>query len=273
MTARLLTPALIVALLSGTAPALGAQQQDEPPRRGKIDQVEDEADGDAEDVPLVLRVLWESGKLIYHLATFLASDKGPGQGYVDYPYADPRALEHFVLKDVVAHRGYSTLAGGFYADAGSTLRGWHLAWERTRSVVALDAAFDAFREETATDVDHLTLLRVGASGLARVSHAAVFRSGLGLRVMVLDDGRAALGPELALGVQAFPLRPLALDGTFRLAGLSGAGASWFGTALLEGSAGAGVMLGRVELRAGYRALVIGHATTLAGPTLGARVWF
>ena len=130
-----------------------------------------------------------------------------------------------------------------------------------------------FREPTATDVDHLTLVRVGATGLARLSHATLFRSGLGVRAMILDDGSVALGPEFEAGFQTFPLRPLAFDGTFRVAGLSGAGAAWFGTALLEGSAGAGVLLGRVELRAGYRALVIGNATTLAGPTLGARIWF
>ena len=113
----------------------------------------------------------------------------------------------------------------------------------------------------------------GATGLARLSHATLFRSGLAMRAMVLADGSAALGPEFEAGIQTFPLRPLAFDGTFRVAGLSGAGASWFGTAVLEGSAGAGVLLGRVEVRAGYRTIVIGNATTLAGPTLGARIWF
>ena len=273
MRTRLLTPLLILALLSLAAPTLAAQQEEQPPRRGKIDQVEEDADGDDEDVPWALRLIWESGKLLYHLATFIANDKGPGQGYVDYPYADPRALEHFVLKDVVTHRGYSTLSGSYYADVGSTLTGYRVAWDRVRSVVSLNAEFDTFKEPTATDVDHLAMLRVGAAGLARLSHAAVFRSGLGVRVMVLDDGRAALGPELELGIQAFPLRPVAFDGTFRVAGLSGAGASWFGTALLEGSIGAGVLVGRVEARAGFRTLVIGSSTTLAGPTLGARIWF
>lgn len=273
MSARLLTPFLILALLAGAPPTLAAQQEDEPPRRGKIDQVEEDADGDDEGVPWALRLIWESGKLLYHLATFIANDKGPGQGYVDYPYGDPRALEHFVLKGVVAHRGYSTLAGSHYADLGSTLTGYHFAWERVRSVVSLNAEFDTFSEPTATDEDRLAFLRVGAAGLARLSHAAVFRSGLAVRMMVLDDGRAALGPELELGVQAFPLRPLAFDGTFRVAGLSGAGASWFGTALLEGSVGVGVLFGRVEARAGYRTLMIGPSTTLAGPTLGARIWF
>lgn len=58
-------------------------------------------------------------------------------------------------------------------------------------------------------------------------------------LLVLDDGSLALGPEFEAGIQTFPLRPLAFEGTFRIAGLSGAG----------------------------------NATTLAGPTLGARIWF
>ena len=98
------------------------------------------------------------------------------------------------------------------------------------------------------------------------------RTGIALRSMILDDGRVALGPEAELGFQAFPLRPLGFDGTFRVAGLSGAGASFFGTALLDASAGAGVLVGRVELRCGLRWIAIGNATTLGGPTFGARIW-
>jgi hypothetical protein len=263
---------LLLAVVAAAAPRAPRAQEEDPPRRGKIDKVEDEASG-VDDAPWVVRLIWDTGRAVWHLATFLARDRGPGQGYLDYPYSDPRALEHFVLSDVTAHRGYGALAGSYYIDAGSTLRGTHLAWEGARGVIAFNAEVDAFREPTAGDVDHLTLLRVGATGLARLSHAVLVRSGLGVRTMILDDGSMAIGPEFEAGVQAFPLRPLAFDGTFRVAGLSGAGAAWFGTALLEASAGAGVLLGSVELRAGYRVLVIGSATTLAGPSLGARIWF
>jgi hypothetical protein len=268
--------ALLLLLLSAAVPTAAPRslhaQEDERPRRGKIDKVEDESSG-ADDTPWVLSVIWDTGRAIWHLATFMAHDQGPGQGYLEYPYADSRALEHFVLSDVTAHRGYGSLAVAYYADAGSTLRGARVAWEGARGNVAFNAEVEAFREPTVRDVDHLTLVRVGASGLARLSHATLVRSGLAVRTMILDDESLALGPELEAGLLTFPLRPLAFDGTFRLAGLSGAGAPWFGTALLEVSAGAGVLLGRVEARAGYRALVIGHATTLAGPTLGARIWF
>jgi hypothetical protein len=262
---------VLVAALTAAAPC-SLRAQDDRPSRGKIDKVEDEASG-ADDAPWILRVIWDTGRAVWHLATFMAHDRGPGQGYLDYPYSDGRALEHFVLSDVTAHRGYGAVSAAYYLDAGSTLRGFHVAWEGARGIVSFNAEVDAFREPTAGDIDHLTLVRAGATGLARLSHAALFRSGLGVRAMVLDNGSVALGPEFEAGFQAFPLRPLAFDGTFRVAGLSGAGASWFGTALLEASAGAGVLLGRVELRAGYRALVIGNAATLAGPTLGARIWF
>lgn len=261
-----------VAALAIAAPWLLHAQEEDRPSRGKIDDVEDEASGQ-DDAPWILRVIWDSGRAIWHLATFMAQDRGPGQGYLDYPYSDRRALDHFVLSDVTAHRGYGTLSTAYYRDAGSTLRGTRVRWEGARGIVAFDAEVDAFREPTTSGVDHLTLVRVGATGLARLSHATLFRSGLGVRTMVLDDGSVALGPEFEAGIQTFPLRPLAFDGTFRIAGLSGAGASWFGTALLEGSVGAGVLLGRMEVHAGYRTLVIGHATTLAGPTLGARIWF
>ena len=262
---------LLVAALGAAAPQPAAAQEEERPRRGKIDQVEDDASGE-EGSPWWLQAVWDTGRVIWHLVTFMAEDHGPGQGYLDYPYSDGRALDHFVLSDVKAHRGYGFLSAAYYDDAGSTLSGTHVEWEGARGILAFSAGLDAFREPTAADVDHLTLVRVGATGLARLSHSTLFRTGLGLRAMVLDDGSPALGPEVELGFQSFPLRPLAFDGTLRFAGLSGAGASWFGTGLLEGSAGAGVLLGRVEVRAGYRALVIGHATTLAGPTLGARIW-
>jgi hypothetical protein len=267
-------PVLAVAIAVGVACAAAplAAQEEERPSRGKIDKVEDEASG-ADDAPWFLRLIWDAGRAVWHVATFVARDRGPGQGYLDYPYADHRALEHFVLSDVTAHRSFGTFAASHYIDAGSTLRGTRVAWEGARGIVAFNAEVDAFREPTASDVDHLTLVRVGANGLARLSHATFVRSGLAMRAMVLDDGSVAIGPEFEAGIQVFPLRPLAFDGTFRVAGLSGAGAAWFGTALLEGSAGAGVLLGRVELRVGYRALVIGQATTLAGPTLGARIWF
>jgi hypothetical protein len=266
-----LAAALLAAIAIAAPCSLRAQEQGRP-NRGKIDKVEEEASG-ADDAPWFIRVIWDAGRAVWHLATFVARDRGPGQGYLDYPYSDPRAIEHFVLSDVTAHRSYGALAASYYIDAGSTLRGVHVAWEGARGVVSFNAEVDAFREPTATDVDHLTLVRVGATGLARLSHAVLVRSGLGVRTMILDDGSMALGPEFEAGLQAFPLRPLAFDGTFRVAGLSGAGAAWFGTALLEASAGVGVLLGRVELRAGYRALVIGSATTLAGPSLGARIWF
>ena len=263
---------LFVAALAVAAPWPLRAQEDERPRRGKIDKVEDEASGE-DDAPWILRVIWDTGRAIWHLATFMAQDRGPGQGYLDYPYSDSRALDHFVLSDVTAHRGYGSLSAAYYRDAGSTLRGTHVAWEGARGIVAFNAEIDAFREPTESDVDRLTLVRVGATGLARLSHATLFRSGLGMRAMILGDGSLGLGPEFEAGIQAFPLRPLAFDGTFRVAGLSGAGASWFGTALLEGSVGAGALVGRVELHGGYRWLVIGHATTLSGPTLGARIWF
>jgi hypothetical protein len=263
---------LLCAAIAAAAPWPLHAQDEGRPRRGKIDKVEDEASG-VDDAPWFLRVIWDAGRAVWHIATFMAHDHRPGQGYLDYPYSDHRALEHFVLSDVTAHRGYGALSAAYYVDAGSTLRGTHVAWEGARGIVAFNAEVDAFREPTANDVDHLTLVRVGATGLARLSHATLVRSGLGVRAMVLDDGNLAFGPEFEAGIQAFPLRPLAFDGTFRVAGLSGAGASWFGTALLDLSAGAGVLLGRVELRAGYRMLVIGNATTLAGPTLGARIWF
>jgi hypothetical protein len=263
---------LVVAALAVAAPWPLRAQEDERPRRGKIDKVEDEASGE-DDAPWILRVIWDTGRVIWHLATFMAQDRGPGQGYLDYPYSDSRALDHFVLSDVTAHRGYGSLSAAYYRDAGSTLRGAHVAWEGARGIVAFNAEIDAFREPTTAHVDRLTLVRVGATGLARLSHATLFRSGLGVRAMVLGDGSLGLGPEFEAGIQTFPLRPLAFDGTFRVAGLSGAGASWFGTALLEGSVGAGALFGRVELHGGYRWLVIGHATTLSGPTLGARIWF
>jgi hypothetical protein len=216
---------------------------------------------------------WDTGKLVVHLIPWFAGEGGASQGCLDYPYADRRPLEHFVLRDVRTHQRFGSLTGWHFRDGGSTLSGTHVAWEGARSPVGFSLEYDSFREPTATETDRLHLARLGLSELARLSHSALLRTGLGFRAMVLDDGRVALGPEIDVGTQVFPLRPLAFDGTFRVAGLTGAGASWLGTVLIEASTGAGVLVGRVELRAGLRWLVIGYATTLAGPTLGTRIWF
>ena len=199
---------LFVAALASATPWPLRAQEEERPRRGKIDKVEDEASG-VDDAPWILRVIWDTGRVIWHLATFMAKDSGPGQGYLDYPYSDNRALDHFVLSDVTAHRGYGTLSAAYYLDAGSTLRGAHVAWEGARGIVAFNAEVDAFRGPTVNDVHYLPLVRVAAPRLARLSHATLLRSGLGVRAMVLDDGNVALGPEFEFGIQVFPLRPLA----------------------------------------------------------------
>ncbi len=268
---RLAIAAAWLACAAALAAPLAAQE-DERPRRGKIDEVEREASGESDSWG-IFQFLYDAGRVVAHLVPWLTEDLGPGQGYLAYPYQDPRALEHFVLTDVRSHRGFGNLSGWYYRDDGSTLRGAHFAYEGARSVVGVSVEYDYFREPKLAETDYLHLGRLGVGGVTRLSHAAFLRSGLALRGMALDDGRLALGPEFEIGAQFFPLRPLAFDGTFRIAGLSGASASWLGTVLVDASAGAGVLVGRVEVRGGYRTLVIGSGTTLAGPTLGARIWF
>ena len=266
------TVALAAALVAGLASAAPLAAQEEQPRTGKIHDVEEQADG-APDASGLVEFLRHAGLLLRHLVPLLKDSSRAGQGYLAYPYQDPRALEHFVLQDVRTHREFGNLSATYFRDAGSTLRGLHVAFEGAHDVAGLSAEYDYFREPTSSGTDHLHLARLGVAGIGRLSHAAYLRTGLALRAMALDDGRIALGPEGEVGLQVFPLRPLAFDGTFRIAGLTGAGAAWFGTALIDAAAGAGVLVGRVELRGGYRLLVIGNATTLAGPSLGARIWF
>jgi hypothetical protein len=263
---------LVTALLAGLTYAAPLAAQDDQPRKGKIHDVEEQADG-APDASGVFEFIRGAGRLLWHLIPLLKDSSRAGQGYLDYPYQDPRALEHFVLKDVTTHRGFGNLSASYFADAGSTLRGLHVAYEGAHDIAGLSAEYDFFREPTVEGTDYLHLARLGIAGVGRLSHAAYLKTGLALRAMVLDDGRVALGPEAEMGLQVFPLRPLAFDGTFRIAGLTGAGASWFGTALIDAAAGAGVLVGRVELRGGFRWLVIGPGTSLVGPSLGARIWF
>lgn len=260
------------ALLAGLCSASPLLAQEEQPRGGKIHDVEEQADG-APDATGVFEFIRDAGRFLSHFIPLLTDNSRPGQGYLSYPYQDPRALEHFVLQDVRTNRGFGSLSALHFRDAGSTLRGLHVSFEGAHDIAGVSAEYDYFREPTGAGTDYLHLVRLGVAGVGRLSHAAYLRTGLALRAMVLDDGRAALGPEAEVGLQVFPLRPLAFDGTFRVAGLTGAGASWFGTALIDATAGTGVLVGRVELRGGYRWIVIGHATVLAGPLLGARIWF
>lgn len=262
---------VFLAALSVVAPV---SAQDDPPKTGKIHEVEQQADGSDDSGGLaLLRLLWRAGRFLAVHAPGFDSTLERGQGYLAYPYQDPRALEHFVLSDVVTHKSFLNGTMWYYSDIGSTLRGVHVALDGAMDIANLSFEYDYFREPTLSGTDHLQLVRLGVGGLPRLSHAAFLRTGLALRSMILDDGRVALGPEAELGIQVFPLRPFSFDGTFRMAGLTGAGAAFFGTALIDASAGAGVLVGRVEVRAGFRWLVIGQATPLAGPILGARIWF
>lgn len=259
-----------VALGCGVFPLPAAAQQDRP-RRGKIDEVERAAD-DEEDVGGIFSFLDGVVRFLIHVVPWVES-QGAGQGYLAYPYAERRAVERFLLRGVRRDRTFNRVAGSYFRDEGSSLRGAHFAYEGAVDILGFGAEYDYFREPKTTETDYLHLGRLGFFGLAPLAQAGYLKVGLALRGLVLDDGRSAFGPEFELGAQLFPARPVALDGSVRLAGLTGAAASWFGTALADVNLGGGILVGRIELRGDYRWIVIGDAATLAGPRLGARVWF
>lgn len=264
-------PVLTVAaflLLLGAGP-LAAQDPSTPPARGKIDGVEREADtGGAasadDDGGSFLDFAWDVLGFLGRAA------KGHGQGYQRYPWAGPDS-DPFVLRDVAQGRRFYTLSAAGFDDAGSTTTGRIMAFEMTKSEIQLELEYVGLRERTQTDVDRLHLLRAGLSVVPRTGANGFVRLGAAGRSIILDDGRAAGGPELEIGGQYFPARPLGIDVRLRGALLAWDAGSAF--TMLESITTASVFVGRVEVVGGWRWTKIEAVPAFGGPTVGVRLWF
>jgi hypothetical protein len=264
-------------------PATLAAQSDRP-HRGKIDGVERDArrsggngnnndSDDDDDAPWFVQIIFG----LFHSGDH---EKGteplpptPGRGYQDYPYADTAESDGFLREHVLRGRGFGAVSGTYFNDnaVGGTLQAGQVAWEGAQQEFYASLEYSLYREPTQTDVDWLHSFRAEVGGLPRLGHLGFARIGGGVRVLVLDNGVPAVGPELEVGAELMPRRPWGVGGSARGALVHWNGGGTRGMADL--SAHASWFLNRFELMAGWRYVAIGSAPAFNGPTAGLRVWF
>ncbi|MEK6767349.1 MAG: hypothetical protein AABY85_00015 [Gemmatimonadota bacterium] len=287
---RLAVLALAASLLGAMLPATLRAQNGERPRRGKVDEVERSRDRDSRGRNgnrgndddgdgggwFIFRII---GHLICGCGDSDSHQADPpeprapttGQGYLPHPYADRRARETFVLREVREGRTFGSVSGAYFRDDVSTLRAGHFALDGASGAAYGSLEYDYHREPKANETDYLHLWRAGVGAMPRLGRIGYLRVGVAARGVVLDDGDGAAGPELELGAKIFPLRPWAVSATGRVATLSWDGQSWFGFS--QWAATASVFAGPVEIEGGAHWTRIGSAPAFYGPTLGARIWF
>ncbi len=134
----------------------------------------------------------------------------------------------------------------------------------TTSRLGLESGWSHFVEVDCGEVDTLTLGDVNVMFRFAQSEHVQFRMGLGPRFF-MSQGVTAVGFNFAYGMDIFPVKPLTigLHGDLGNAGYAG---------LAHGRVTLGVVLGPVELYAGWDALAIGK-TRYHGPVGGVRGWF
>jgi hypothetical protein len=202
-----------------------------------------------------------------------------GQGYTRYPYAERDNPDVFAMKGMATGRRFGTVSGMYFDDrtVGGTLQAGQFSLEGANGPVLSSIEYTLYREPTRTDTDWMHLARVGLGGVPRLGRHGIMRVLAGARVIVLDNGESAIGPELELGVQAFPVRPWGFSATARGAlvqwnsGLTWSigGTSPFADLMATGS----YFVGPVEVQAGWRYTKLGQAQAFNGPTAGIRLWF
>jgi hypothetical protein len=193
-----------------------------------------------------------------------------GQGYEPYPYAGADN-EAFVMPHTRARRSFGAVSGQFFSDAGSTTRAGRFGIEGARGLIRGEAEYSYYAEPVAGGTDRLHTYRLAAGVQPRLGDHAFLVGTMGLRGVVLDNGRSAAGPEGELGVQLLPRRPFGINVTGRAAALSWNSRDYF--ALRELNTTGSVFISRMELQAGWHWLKVGSNPAFGGPVVGMRVWF
>jgi hypothetical protein len=275
MTARPLAALALAVLVGAATPAALFAQQDQP-SGGKIGDVERSADsargrrdrgrdrhGDHDD--------GFGPRIFLHVLFWVPRDTG--QGYLDYPYQGSGRPATFVRRNVWEGRAFGTFTAAYFSDASSTLRAGQFAIEWTGGAWERQLDYTFYREPLAGRTDYLHLLRFGMAGLPPLGEVGYLRIGFGVQTVILDDGDAAVGPQLELGAQLFPASPLGVGATMRLAPLTWEGGPVFGTGFVDLMGHGSVFLGPAELMVGWRWTRVGVGSPFSGPTAGVKFWF
>jgi hypothetical protein len=278
-------PLLALLALAAAAVPRRTVAQDDQPSKGKIDDVERSADdakkkGD-DGGGLVAFIIESPGAFVEGLRVagrgivgfFAYVPRGPGQGYLRYPYAEPWGRETFVRRDAVAGRAFGAVSATYFADGESSLRAAHIAVEWAGGWLHREIEFSAYWEPKPGETDHLQMFRLGLAAAPPIGDVGYLTIGGGFQLVTLGTGDAASGPEFDLGIRLFPRRPFAVGAAARVAPLTWRGGPLWGVGFADLSGNGSILLGRFELMAGYRWIRIGVAAPFRGPTLGMRVWW
>ncbi len=267
----------LAGLLGGAFPAVLPAQDDST--KGKIGDVERSAgrskgQGDDDDEGGSLGSIRLLGDIMHaFFGAFTYVPVHPGQGYLEYPYAEPAASGSFVLHQVEQGRTFGAFTATYFADDESSLRATHFQIEWAGGQLDRTIEYSYYREPLADHTDQLHLFRLGFAGLPPVGDVGYVKVGLGVQTVFTDRGDGAIGPEVEVGTKLFPVRPVSLGASARLAPLQWVGGSGFGLGFVDLAGTASVFVGRIEIEGGYRWTRIGLGTPFHGPTLGMRVWF
>lgn len=194
-----------------------------------------------------------------------------GQGYLDYPYAGGDEGEVFVRRRTVERRTFAAVSGQYFADRGSTTEAGRFSIEGAYAMVRGQAEFNQYVEPVAGGEDRMRTYRVGVGIQPRLGSRGYIVAGAALRGIELDDGSDASGPEAELGLQLFPVRPLGLSVSGRIAALSWTGLDDF--TFRELNAAGSFFMNRVELQGGWHWMRVGDTPAFGGPVVGIRIWF
>jgi len=194
-----------------------------------------------------------------------------GQGYLDYPYARSTNPEDtFVRRRTVDNRGFGAITAYGFSDMGSTTRAGRLALEGALGRVRGSIEYGRYDEPLQTRTDRMHTLRFNVGLQPRLGERAYLVAAIGARGLFVDS-LDAWGPEGELGIQVFPMRPLGMNITGRIAGMSWEGYDDF--TIRELNTTGSVFLGRIELQGGWHWMKIGDAPAFGGPMAGVRLWF
>jgi hypothetical protein len=213
---------------------------------------------------------WYPSRRHYHRGENDEPVEEAGQGYDEFPYA--HADTAFVQARTLRRRGYGAVTGQFFSDEGSATQAGHFGLEGAYRIFRGELDYSLYSERTPSTIERLHSFRVAAGVQPRLGENAYLTATVGVRGIALNNGgQSAGGPEVGLGVQLFPKRPLGVNITGRAAAMTWNGVDYF--ALRELNTTGSIFVNRLELQAGWHWLKLGGSPAFGGPVAGIRVWF
>lgn len=206
------------------------------------------------------------------------NERSYGQGYDEYPYAADESDDGndqgsgFVRSGGTSRRGFGAVTAQYFSDAGSTAQAGRFGIEGARGIFRGELEFASYAERTTTTIDRMHSFRVAVGVQPRLGNNAYLTATVGARGIALNQGgQSSGGPEVSLGVQLLPKKPLGVNITGRAAAMSWNGVDYY--ALRELNTTGSIFINRLELQGGWHWLKLGSSPAFGGPVAGLRIWF